>query len=56
LLEQSGAAIGPLIDTYRRLLDGRITGRDAWSQLRAVHPEGITRGTFDPRSTLPVIG
>jgi len=36
----------PLVEIYRDLVAGRITGHEAWGRLRAVCPAGVSRGTM----------
>ncbi len=38
-----------LLQLYQALLEGRATGRDVWSQLRAANRVGVTRGTLEER-------
>ena len=46
LLAEDPKQTGRLIEIYRELLAGRISGRDAWSRLKSVEPGGIARGTW----------
>lgn len=41
--------VAPMIAMYRDLLDGRVTGRDVWTKLKASNRVGVTRGTFEER-------
>lgn len=45
----AGAELRRLIQLYRDLLDGAVTGREVWSQLRAANRVGVTRGTLEER-------
>jgi putative protease len=38
-----------LLDLYRRLLAGDVTGKEVWSQLKASNRVGVTRGTLEER-------
>ena len=38
-----------LVDLYRDLLAGRVSGREVWSQLKALNRVGVTRGTLEER-------
>jgi putative protease len=38
-----------LIELYRRLLAGAVTGKEVWSQLKASNRVGVTRGTLEER-------
>ena len=38
-----------LINLYRRLLIGDVTGKEVWSQLKASNRVGVTRGTLEER-------
>jgi putative protease len=46
LLRETAAEVGPLIETYRRVIDGRDDGRETWRRLRAMNQLGVTRGTL----------
>jgi U32 family peptidase len=41
--------IARVIDLYRDLLAGRLTGKAVWSALKAVNRVGVTRGTMEER-------
>jgi putative protease len=47
LLDEAPATIQKTIRLYRDLLDGRITGRSVWTELRATNRFGVTRGSLD---------
>ena len=38
-----------VLAAVRDLLAGRITGRDVWTQLRAMNRVGVTRGTLEAK-------
>jgi putative protease len=46
LLRETPEQIGPLIETYRRVIEGTDDGRDTWRKLRAMNQLGVTRGTL----------
>jgi putative protease len=46
LLRETAAEVGPLLDRYVAVLEGRHDGRGAWRQLRALNQLGVTRGTL----------
>ena len=48
-LHDDTAEIGRVLDLYRRLLSGSITGKEVWTQLRAANRLGVTRGTLEER-------
>jgi putative protease len=49
LLEDRGPALVELLQLYRRLLSGEVTGRDVWGRLKASNRVGVTRGTLEER-------
>ncbi len=49
LLDDCGPNLSELIDLYRRLLAGEVTGQGVWSRLRASNRVGVTRGTLEER-------
>jgi putative protease len=49
LLNESPAEIRELIDAYRDLLAGRVTGKQVWQRLQASNRVGVTRGTLEER-------
>jgi putative protease len=56
LLDETVAEIRTTIAAYRDLLAGRITGRDVWTQLKAMNRVGITRGTLeDKKNPLAIV-
>jgi putative protease len=46
LLRETPDQVGPLLDTYRRVVEGTDDGRDTWRKLRAMNQLGVTRGTL----------
>ncbi len=56
LLEQNGAEARSLLGVYRQLLDGQVSGREVWTQLKALNRVGVTRGTMEAaRNPLAII-
>ncbi|RMF42448.1 MAG: U32 family peptidase [Planctomycetota bacterium] len=56
LSEADRTVVATLIDLYRHLLDGRLSGREVWQQLRADNRIGVTRGTMEqPRNPLAIL-
>jgi U32 family peptidase len=49
LLDGPDEDIRRIIDLYRHLLAGRVTGREVWRQLQAANRVGVTRGTMEER-------
>jgi U32 family peptidase len=49
LLEDSSDDIRKLINLYRDLLAGRVTGKQVWQRLQASNRVGVTRGTLEER-------
>jgi putative protease len=49
LLDEQATEIREIIAAYRDLLAGRITGREVWTQLKAMNRVGITRGTLEEK-------
>jgi len=49
LLDEGPAEIGRIVRSYRDLLAGRVTGRQVWSELKAINRVGVTRGTLEER-------
>jgi len=47
--EVDAAAIGRILDLYRQLLAGELSGKDVWSALKAANRVGVTRGTLEER-------
>jgi putative protease len=46
LLRETAEQIGPLLETYRSILEGQTDGRDTWKRLKAQNQLGVTRGTL----------
>jgi putative protease len=46
LLRETADQVGPLIETYRRVIAGEDDGRETWRKLRAMNQLGVTRGTL----------
>jgi putative protease len=46
LLRETPDQVGPLLDAYRRVIDGRDDGQTTWRQMRALNQLGVTRGTL----------
>jgi putative protease len=46
LLRETPDQVGPLLDAYRRVIEGRDDGRGTWRKLRAMNQLGVTRGTL----------
>ena len=38
-----------VVELYRRLTSGAVTGRDVWTSLNAANRVGVTRGTLEER-------
>ena len=49
LLTDAGDALRGMIQLYRDLLDGHVTGKHVWQQLNASNRVGVTRGTLEER-------
>jgi putative protease len=49
LLDVRGKALQQVLDLYRQLLSGDVTGHDVWSRLKASNRVGVTRGTLEER-------
>ena len=50
LLEETAQRrAGETIGLYRRLLAGRLTGKEVWTRLKASNRVGVTRGTMEER-------
>lgn len=47
LLNETAGEVRRTIDLYRNLLAGRATGREVWTQLKALNHIGVTRGPLD---------
>ncbi len=46
LLREEAREVGPLLERYCRVLDGKDDGRELWRSLRALNQLGVTRGTL----------
>jgi putative protease len=46
LLREEPGEVGPLLERYRRVLEGEDDGRELWRSLRAINQLGVTRGTL----------
>ena len=46
LLREEAREVGPLLERYRRVLDGKDDGRELWRSLRALNQLSVTRGTL----------
>ncbi|MCC7373943.1 MAG: U32 family peptidase [Verrucomicrobiales bacterium] len=44
MLDESPGDVGRLIDGYRRLLRGEVTGESLWREFRLINQLGVTRG------------
>ena len=49
LLTDSASEVRTLVQLYRDLLAGRVTGQQVWQQLKASNRVGVTRGTLEER-------
>ena len=49
LLSDSGSELRSMIELYRDLLAGRVTGKQVWQRLQASNRVGVTRGTLEER-------
>jgi putative protease len=49
-LNETPGQVAETISTYRRLLDGRITGSQVWHELKALNQLGVTRGQIGARA------
>jgi putative protease len=47
LQDDSPAQLCRIVDLYRDLLQGKISGREVWRVLKAVNRVGVTRGTME---------
>ncbi|WP_254510738.1 DUF3656 domain-containing U32 family peptidase [Anatilimnocola floriformis] len=45
----SDRKLGEMLQLYRQLLRGEVTGREVWSRLAASNRVGVTRGTLEER-------
>ena len=46
-LREPGMRVTRVLDLYARALAGRIDAVEAWQHLKAMHPAGLLRGTWD---------
>ena len=46
LLRETPEEIAPLVEHYRRVIDGSDGGQSTWRQLKALNQLGVTRGTL----------
>ena len=49
LPQELPGAVRRCVRLYRELIDGRVSGRDVWTTLRAANRAGVTRGTLEQR-------
>lgn len=49
LLHDSKAGLQQLLKLYQQLLEGKISGKEVWTQLKASNRVGVTRGTLDEK-------
>ena len=49
LLEETKEQAAAAITIYQRLLDGQLSGREVWRQLRVTNRLGVTRGTLEAK-------
>jgi putative protease len=49
LLDAAGDDVAAVLDLYRQLLAGHVTGKEVWTGLRATNRVGVTRGTLEER-------
>jgi putative protease len=49
LLSGSGPHLRTMIQLYLDLLQGRVSGKHVWQQLKASNRVGVTRGTLEER-------
>jgi putative protease len=49
LLTDSESEVRRLIELYRQLLAGSVTGKEVWQRLSASNRVGVTRGTLEER-------
>jgi putative protease len=47
LLNETPAEVRRTIELYRSLLEGRTTGREVWTRLKALNHVGVTRGPLE---------
>ncbi len=49
LLEENSSSTEFTVSLHRRLLEGKVTAREVWQQLRATNRVGVTRGTLESK-------
>ncbi|HEX5105835.1 MAG TPA: DUF3656 domain-containing protein [Pirellulaceae bacterium] len=49
LLDAAGDDVAAVLDLYRLLLAGDVTGKEVWTRLKAANRVGVTRGTLEER-------
>jgi putative protease len=49
MLHDEGNSLRQVLDLYRSLLAGEVTGKEVWSRLKATNRVGVTRGTLEER-------
>ena len=49
MLNQSEEEMTDILEAYRKLLSGKINGREVWAKLKAANRIGVTRGTLEER-------
>jgi putative protease len=49
LLQDVGSQLQTMLELYRQLLAGELSGKAVWQQLRASNRVGVTRGTLEER-------
>jgi putative protease len=49
LLRESPTEIHRLLQLYRQLLNGEVSGEHVWQSLNAMNRVGVTRGTLESR-------
>jgi putative protease len=47
LLRETPAQVGPLLDSYSRVVEGADDGRRTWTTVKALNQLGVTRGTLN---------
>ena len=49
LLDDPAERVAGIVELYRALLEGRMRGKQVWTQLNAMNRVGVTRGTLEER-------
>ncbi|MFK8112124.1 MAG: DUF3656 domain-containing protein [Rubripirellula sp.] len=49
LLSETAGQAKTVLDSYRQLLDGRLSGQEVWQRLQATNRVGVTRGTLETK-------